>query len=822
MKKLYFLLVLSLSFLASAQNPGDVAQNFGKSPGFNNSVQAITTQSDGKILVGGEFTTYNGVTENRIIRLNADGSKDTSFNTGTGFNSAVLAIAVQADGKIIVGGLFGTFNGVAENLIIRLNADGSKDTAFSSGTGFNNTVRAITAQADGKILVGGEFTIYKGVTENRIIRLNADGSKDTSFNTGTEFNNTVYTIATQADGKILVGGFFSTYNGVTENRIIRLNTDGSKDATFVTGTGFNNTVRAIATQADGKILVGGDFTIYKGVTENRIIRLNTDGSKDTSFSTGTGFDNQVNTIAVQADGKIIVGGFFTAYKGPTENRIIRLNTDGSKDTSFTTGTGFNNTVRAIAIQADGKILVGGNFTTYNGVAENYIIRLNTDGSKDTSFSTGTGFNGLVITIAVQADGKILVGGQFTSYKGVPENRIIRLNADGTKDNFFSTGTGFNNQVNAIVAQADGKILVGGNFITYNGATEKYIIRLNTDGSKDTSFNTGTGVNGLVYAIVAQADGKVLIGGAFTAYNGVTENSIIRLNADGSKDTSFNTGTLNGAVRAIAAQTDGKILVGGDFNTYNGATENRIIRLNTDGSKDTSFTTGTGFGFNISFVYAIAIQADAKILVGGFFTSYNGATENCIIRLNTNGSKDASFSTGTGFNEVVNAIATQADGKILVGGAFTAYNGATENRIIRLNTDGSKDTSFSTGTGFNNTVYAIASQADGKILIGGSFATYKGDNSSAYLIALHSETSLGTPSFNDSKALIIYPNPVTDVLHLRVKNFTSIKGVKIIDLQSKLILENTDEIINISHLSNGIYLVKVTTEEGELTKKFIKE
>jgi uncharacterized delta-60 repeat protein len=274
---------------------------------------------------------------------------------------------------------------------------------------------------------------------NIFTRLNSDGSIDNTFITGTGFNNPVNTIAVQSDGKILVGGQFNSYNGVSSNVIIRLNSDGSQDSSFVIGTGFNGNVNSIVIQSDGKILLGGIFTTYNGVTSTRIIRLNSDGSIDNTFITGTGFNSTVNTISIQSDGKILVGGQFNSYNGVSLNRIIRLNTDGSQDTSFVIGTGFGGIVNSISIQSDGKILVGGQFTSYNGVSLNRIIRLNTDGSQDTSFNIGTGFNNAVNTITIQDDGKILVGGQFTSYNDISSNSIIRLNSDGiyTNSEFIS-------------------------------------------------------------------------------------------------------------------------------------------------------------------------------------------------------------------------------------------------------------------------------------------------------------------------------------------------------------------------------------------------
>jgi len=356
------------------------------------------------------------------------------------------------------------------------------------------------------------------------------GTIDTSFVYGTGFDFLVQVITIQSNGKILVGGNFASYNGTTANSIIRLNTDGSVDTSFVYGTGFNGAVRSIVVQSDNKILVGGEFTNYNGTSANRIIRLNTDGTIDPSFVYGTGFNQQVYSIAIQSDGKILVGGFFTNYKGVSSARIIRVNTDGSKDTSFVIGSGFSYIVNAITIQSDGKILVGGEFTSYNGTPANYIIRLNSNGSIDTSFVYGTGFSFNVYEITIQSDGKILVGGQFTSYNGTPANNIVRLNSNGSIDTSFVYGTGFNSIVLSISIQVDGKILVGGFFTNYDGTLANNIIRLNSDGSIDSSFVTGVGIQNNVYSIAIQNNVKILVGGLFSSYNDTPANNIVSLNS----------------------------------------------------------------------------------------------------------------------------------------------------------------------------------------------------------------------------------------------------------------------------------------------------
>ena len=329
----------------------------------------------------------------------------------------------------------------------------------------------------------------------------------------------------------------------------------------------NGYVHSIAVQADGKILVCGQFSMMCGVTRNRIARLSADGTLDAAFNPNASY--YVDTITVQADGKILAGGAFSKMGGVTRNRIARLNADGTLDTAFNPNA--SNNVCSIVVQADGRILVGGWFTTMGGVARNYIARLNADGTLDDAFNPNA--NDWVNSLAVQADGKILVGGRFTTIGGVARNRIARLNADGTLDTTFNPNA--NSSVYSLIVQADGKILVGGFFSLMGGWTRNCIARLNADGTLDTAFNPNASYSASSLAV--QADGKILVGGGFLTMGGVTRNSIARLNADGTLDANFNPDS-NHYVKSLAVQADGKILVGGQFTTMGGVTRNSIARL----------------------------------------------------------------------------------------------------------------------------------------------------------------------------------------------------------------------------------------------------
>lgn len=332
-------------------------------------------------------------------------------------------------------------------------------------------------------------------------------------------------------------------------------------------------------------------------------------------------------------------------------------------------------VYALAVQPDGRIILGGNFTNIGGHTCGSIARVNPDGSLDTTF--GSGANGLVETILVQSDGKILVSGDFDIFAGEVRKRIARLNADGALDTAFNPEADW--PVLCMALQADGKILVGGGMTMLGGQQRKYIGRLNSGGTLDASFNPGA--DAPVHSISLQPDGKILVGGAFSNLGGQGRKCIGRLNSGGSLDTGFNlSSAVSGFggytyVSCLVVQPDGKILVGGDFNLQ---ARRSLVRLNSNGSLDTNFVGRTDY-----VVYSMDLQVDGKILVGGVFENLGGQPRRNFGRLNPDGSLDGGFNLNARGSSV-NSLALQSDGKILVGGVLGPLGGQLRSAIGRVN------------------------------------------------------------------------------------------------------------------------------------------
>lgn len=347
-------------------------------------VEQIVPQPDGKILICGNFTQFNGEQKSYIARLNADGTIDSSFSAGVGY--WVRTMSLQKDGKIVIGGYFNNVEGQSRNLIARLNSDGSLDYSFDPGNGASGSLgTAINGnpspfvfytalQPDGKVLFTGNFTTFNGVGRNGIARLTTNGTLDVTFNVGGGLNGGSWgrSLLVQSNNQIIITGWFTSYNSQGFNRMVRVNPDGSADSTFTPNFGDLTAVYTCVQLANGQYIVAGHCENTSNYFTNEIARLNSNGSYDLTFHGSA--NDKVETIRLQSDGKIIMSGYFSLADGVGVSSVARLNPDGTLDRSFFAN--FDNYVWYNCVLPSGKILFGGGSYTVDGISRAGIARLN--------------------------------------------------------------------------------------------------------------------------------------------------------------------------------------------------------------------------------------------------------------------------------------------------------------------------------------------------------------------------------------------------------------------------------------------------------------
>ncbi len=374
--------------------------------------------------------------------------------TGPSADDFVQSLAMDEGSRIYLAGNFGQIDGTARSKVARLTANGALDATFNTGTGPNGQVRsAVFSSRDRGLYIGGDFTAVAGTSRVALARLAvgktglADGALDPDFApvfaaSSTGASAYIQAIVLQDDGKLLVGGFFSSVNGQPRENLARLLPDGTLDDEFDAPVG--GAVQAIALQVDGKIYVGGSFGQVHGAERNRLARLHRNGVLDTNFDVGSGptggFDGTVNSLATTLDQEVIVGGQFSRYNGRAfYNNVAKLQSDGRVDPKFNYTPGLNGAVRRVIVRPGGQILLAGHFTQVGnsalglaGTAAGRIVQLQADGSLDANFNPNSvGASGTVLDAVAMASGNILAAGAFTSFNGSTANRLAVISGFDT-------------------------------------------------------------------------------------------------------------------------------------------------------------------------------------------------------------------------------------------------------------------------------------------------------------------------------------------------------------------------------------------------------
>lgn len=780
--------------LALLNNDGSLDASFN--PGANGTVRSLSVQPDGKIIATGEFTIIASTSRNRVARLEADGTIDSGFLVDA--NSTVQSCLILPGGDLLFCGSFTSVNATTRVGLCKVDSSGVVDAAYNPNP--NNTVQCMVRQTDGKILIGGFFTGVGGYAYNRLARLLPDGSLDFGFRSA--LDDYVTSLSVQADGRILVSGAFDTVGGVARPAFARIQPNGSLDVHFQPAFDAADLVYATALSMDGTIHVAGNFNLTSqadvGNTRDYFAQFKNDIFGSAGFETpangeltfvqsggaplasqvrfetwnGTGWDDHgyasptaegwaMSGLTMEPGGWARVaghtsGGYLNgssaryAFEGAygtikpdiavtyesTEfgeeqwlnaglPRTFTITNQGSAELNqlsvTMTGTNpddFNLTQPLELALAPGESTT---FTCYFaplgvGTRNAYIDVISNDYDelpkriyvRGTSvippdvFTPTLSDSGYVYSTAVQADGYVLVGGDFTTVDGETRTAIARFTGDGVVDHSFQVTLGRqsagNPYVRSIIVQSDGKLLLGGLFDSVNGTSTGGLVRLLADGSLDPGFTPAFTVFGEVMAL--QDDDKIL------CRAGTGE--LVRLMPDGTEDVGFARSSI-GVPSSIAVQPDGRVLV---------ASGNSVVRKHADGTADGSFSATAN-----TTIRCLLVEPDGKVLVGGDFTAMNGVSSARLVRLESNGVLDTSYTPNP--NSPVYTMARQANGKLIIGGVFSNVSGIARMRVAKLNADGTLDLSFDPSA--NDYVYDVTLQDDGRVLLGGRFRTIAGTN-----------------------------------------------------------------------------------------------
>ena len=801
-------------------NPdGGLDDTFDPRQGPNAPVRAMLLQpppdpinqpADYRVVLAGQFTQVAGTNRNYIARLLADGTVDNAFNPGGGADNPVFALAPASDHGVVIGGAFATINGISRPGIAILDYSGTVRTTFDPGVGANAAVLALAVQNDGKILVGGEFTSFNGTPRRHLVRLNVNGTVDLGFDPGTGPDGAVRAIALQADGSILVGGSFTNINGTPRIRLAKLSSTGALDPLFQDGTGgANRDVLAIAVQYDTKILVAGEFTTFNGVSRNRITRLNPTGKTDPSINFGGGANDSINTLLIQPDRRIVLAGRFTAYDGENRRFLARIHggsiagpgtfqfalplytvaetssrvtltvvrkggTAGDIAVDYATVAGtatpnvdYTNVVGALMFP-EGEVQLTINVPIINDTLGEFPETFNVNLSNPTGGATLGDIPSAAVLI-ISDDSAIGFGSAFYT---INENVIggnlmidvIRIGATNgearvnfaTAGGSATSGTDFRSSAGVLI------FLPGQTTQSFNvPIIDDGIIEVNETFGLILSNVVGTAVLGQSTATVTIVDndfkaGILTVASPVYTVSEAGTSVVVTLNrtngATGVISVNYATvgGTAipdvdfvstTGTLTFIEGQTnrtvtipiidDGEVEGDEEFflrfsNPTGGAAlagvTNVLINILDDeqgpGSVDRNFDPGVGAN---GLVRAMSVQADGKPVIGGAFTSFDNVSRNFVTRLNTDGSHDLTFDPGLGPNGFVSAVAVTPAGSIVIGGVFNLVDGLPFNRVALLDLTGAAIPFFNANPGLNAEVYFATAQPNGRLILGGGFS-----------------------------------------------------------------------------------------------------
>jgi uncharacterized delta-60 repeat protein len=674
-----------------------------------------------------------------LVKAQTPGTLDNTFNPADtiykdGLGETLSTNPIRSlcvwNNKIYGGGNFTEFNG-ARGLFLEMDSSSRVNRVFPLGFGIttgnitfglDRSINSFAEQSNNGLILGGSFTKYRlwnthtDVTVGRVARMLPNGMPDPTFNANPGLNGAANAVACASDRKIYVGGGFSQAYGQPRNNFCRLLQDGGLDVTFSIGSGFNGAVNAIKIQPDGKILVGGKFTTYQGMSHRGLIRLLSNGSVDNTFNIGSGFESgDVRAIALGADGSIVVGGNFQRFNGETQPLALKLNNNGTKRNGSIFNIDTESEVNDIVYFSNGSFVLGGIFDYQSADGDYFarsLISLDQNFEVDRQFkaSINSSYNHVFALSTFQNESQLLVGGGFTCVNDTTRKALVAVHMPtGRVNNNFMKGWGFNDVVMNAIQLADSSLVFAGRFTTVNGTPmTKEMAKLDWHGNLISSFKfksihdfCGVGTHYNEIQIFNQEGCGILVSGLKTQYetsdstqNNYSEKSLYRLNWHGEVDTSFNCPIRQ--VKKVTLLRNKKILVEPDTAFMVGMP--LLHRLTKNGSRDQNFSSGVRHRIDSVLTLNVVAETRTQQIYAGFDKILHAGVRTGIKRLHANGSIDTTFKPPVFRNCRIEQLWCFRDGSVLVG--FVMVGGTPpqvgERRIrgsVKLNLEGKIDTTY---------------------------------------------------------------------------------------------------------------------------------